>query len=153
MKCVVQRVSRASVHVEAPAHQALIGAGVVALVCAERGDTAAEADWCADKLARLRIFSDDEGKMNLSLLDIGGEALVISQFTLAGDTSRGNRPSFVTAAQPEFAAPLVDRVCSRLERAHGLRVARGVFGASMRVELVNEGPVTVLVERPTREQD
>lgn len=147
MKCVVQRVSRASVRVEAPAHHEEIDAGIVALVCAERGDTAAEADWCADKLARLRIFADGEGKMNRSVVEVGGGALVISQFTLAGETSRGNRPSFVRAAPPEVAAPLVERLAARLEREHGVRVARGVFGASMRVELVNEGPVTVIVER------
>lgn len=127
--------------------EASIGRGLVLLVCVEAGDDGAVIDWGADKAARLRIFEDEAGKMNRSLLDIGGGALVISQFTLAGDTSRGNRPSFTGAARPEVAAPLVERFASRLEAEHGVVVGRGVFGATMRVELVNEGPVTVLIER------
>ena len=145
MKAVVQRVS--SAEVRADGHSAAIGAGLVVLLCVERGDGEAEIDWGADKVARLRIFQDDDGKMNKSVVDAGGAAIVISQFTLAGETARGNRPSFVTAAPPEVAAPLVERFAQRLEHEHGLRVARGVFGASMEVELVNDGPVTVIVER------
>lgn len=145
MKAVVQRVSRAEVR--ADGHSAAIGAGLVVLLCVERGDSEAEIDWGADKVARLRIFTDGQGKMNLSVADVGGGAMVISQFTLAGETARGNRPSFVTAAPPEVAAPMVERFAQRMVQEYGLRVARGVFGASMEVELVNDGPVTVIVER------
>jgi len=129
------------------AHEASIERGLVLLVCVEAGDDGAVIDWGADKAARLRVFEDEAGKMNRSLIDVGGGALVISQFTLAGETSRGNRPSFTGAARPEVAEPLVERFASRLESEHGVAVGRGVFGATMRVELVNEGPVTVLIER------
>jgi len=147
---VVQRVSRASVRVEegpAAPHEASIELGIVALVGVERGDGEREIDWGADKVAALRIFQDDEGKMNRSVQDVGGAALVISQFTLAGDVRKGTRPNFTGAAAPEAAAPLVERFAQRLEREHGLPVGRGVFGAMMRVELVNEGPVTLVVQR------
>jgi len=153
MRIVVQRSGPARVvathdHSGAPIeHEESIERGLVLLVCAEEGDDESTFDWGADKCARLRVFEDDDGKMNRSLQDVGGSALVVSQFTLAGDASKGNRPSFVRAARPEVAAPLVERFAARLEREHGLRVARGVFGGSMRVELVNDGPVTIIVER------
>lgn len=155
MRAVVQRVGSARVVVESgegAGHDEGIGAGLLALVCAEHGDTSAEADWLADKLARLRIFGDDAGKMNRSLLDLRAAgtdagAMVVSQFTLAGDARKGNRPAFTGAAPPEVARPLVERVASRLGSEHGLRVARGVFGADMRITLVNDGPVTILLER------
>jgi D-tyrosyl-tRNA(Tyr) deacylase len=129
-------------------HRESIGLGLVALVGVAPGDTESIADWAADKAAALRVFPDDEGKMNRSVKDVAGAVLVVSQFTLLADTSRGNRPSFTGAAGPEEAAPLVERFAARLEREHGLRVARGVFGATMRVSLVNEGPVTIVLERP-----
>jgi len=153
MKVVLQRVCRAEVNVrsgpggEAMTHCETIGAGLVALVCVEVGDDESAIDWAADKTAKLRIFQDDAEKMNRSVVDERGGVLVISQFTLAGDTSKGNRPSFITAARPEIAAPLVERFAQRLEREHGLTVARGVFGAMMDVTLTNAGPVTVIVER------
>lgn len=150
MKAVLQRVSEARVVVregDAVSHDERIGQGLVALVCVEAGDDESVIDWAADKTARLRIFQDDEGKMNRSVMDVGGGVLVISQFTLAGDTSKGNRPSFIAAAGPEVAAPLVERFATRLEQEHGLPVARGVFGAMMDVSLTNAGPVTVIVER------
>ena len=156
MRIVVQRSGAARVVAThdndgAPiAHEEGIERGLVLLVCAEEGDDEATIDWGADKCARLRVFEDDDGKMNRSLLDVGGGALVVSQFTLAGDASKGNRPSFVRAARPEVAGPLVERFAERLEREHGLTVARGVFGATMRVELVNDGPVTIIVERGAR---
>lgn len=150
MIVVVQRVSSAAVAVEqgpgAP-HRAEIGLGLVALVGCESGDTEREAHWMADKLASLRIFPDDAGKMNLSVKDAGGSLLVVSQFTLLGDASKGNRPSFVRAAAPDVARPLVALVAKRLRCEHGLTVGEGVFGASMRVALVNEGPVTIILER------
>ncbi len=153
MKCVVQRVSRARVWVEegesAPGagHDQSIARGLMALVGVERGDAPESADWLADKLANLRIFEDDAGKMNLSVLDLvpRGEVMIVSQFTLAGDARKGNRPSFVNAETPDLAAPMVERVAQRLEAKHGIAVARGVFGASMRIELVNEGPVTIIL--------
>jgi D-tyrosyl-tRNA(Tyr) deacylase len=158
MRAVLQRVSSASVRVRADdgagttEHLEGIDTGLLSLLCVEEGDTEDVIDWAADKTARMRIFNDDAGKMNRSVVDVGGGVLVVSQFTLAGDTSRGNRPSFITAAQPELASPLVDRYAKRLEHEHGLTVARGVFGASMEVSLVNHGPVTVILERRADEQ-
>ncbi len=150
MRIVLQRVSGASVAVEAgpgAPHREAIGLGLVALVGVAPGDTEGVADWAADKTALLRVFPDEQGKMNRSVKEAGGAVLVVSQFTLLGDASRGNRPSFTGAAGPEHALPLVERFAARLEREHGLRVARGVFGATMRVSLVNEGPVTIVLER------
>jgi len=147
---LVQRVSRARVRVhegEGAGHDESIARGVLVLLGVERGDAEHDIDWGADKVANLRIFSDQDGKMNHSLRDVGGEAMVVSQFTLAGDARKGNRPSFVNAAPPQHAAPLVERFAQRLEHEHRLRVARGVFGAAMEVELVNEGPVTIIVQR------
>jgi D-tyrosyl-tRNA(Tyr) deacylase len=122
-----------------------IGPGVVVLVGVEKGDADATADRVADKIAELRIFDDDAGRMNRSLLDVGGEALVVSQFTLAASTRKGRRPSFDRAAVPDDARRLYERVVERL-RSRGLRAATGSFGARMEVELVNDGPVTILVE-------
>ena len=153
MRAVVQRVSRASVSVEGES-VASIGRGLLLLVAAAQGDGDAEARRLARKCAEMRIFSDDEGRFNLSLLDIGGEALVVSQFTLLADTRRGRRPSFVAAAPPEAAEPLVEAFSQALRDA-GVAVQTGRFGAKMQVELVNEGPVTIIVdsqelERPRR---
>jgi len=153
VKAVLQRVSRATVRATAANdgapldHAESIDRGLVVLLCVVQGDDEATIDWAADKTARLRIFNDDAGTMNRSVVVVGGGALVVSQFTLAGETAKGNRPSFVTAAPPEVAAPLVERFAKRLESEHGLPVARGVFGAKMEVDLVNDGPVTVIVER------
>ncbi len=122
-----------------------IGAGLVLLVGVEKGDDQRDAAALAAKVALLRIFSDDEGRMNRSVLDQGGAALVISQFTLLGDVRRGRRPSFTAAAAPEIAESLIDEV-ARLLQAEGIRVATGSFGANMSVHLVNDGPVTILVE-------
>jgi len=137
-------VARAEVRVEGRTVGS-IGPGMLVFVGVGEGDTAEQADRLAGKLARLRIFVDDEGRMNRSVLDIGGEVLVVSQFTLLADTSRGNRPSFLGAAAPDMAEPLVERVAEGL-RAAGLRIAMGEFGAHMEVDLVNDGPVTIVVE-------
>ena len=147
MLAVVQRVSSASVTVESPPHRAAIGLGLCVLLCVEQGDGEAEAAWMAARLARLRIFPDEAGRMNRSLCEVGGDCLVISQFTLAGDCSRGNRPSFVGAAAPEQAQPLFDRCCALVEAELGRPVGRGVFAAHMEVALVNDGPVTIIVRR------
>ena len=121
-----------------------IGRGLVVLLGVAEGDTEAEAERLAGKVARLRIFEDESGKFDRSLLDTGGAALVVSQFTLIADTAKGNRPSFSRAARPEIAEPLYDRFCAAL-RELGVPVQTGVFGARMAVELVNDGPVTVIV--------
>jgi len=122
-----------------------IGAGLCILLGVARGDTAADARRLAGKIARLRIFQNDEGKFDRSLLDTGGRALVVSQFTLLADTAKGNRPSFSGAARPEVAEPLYEQFCFALRRA-GVHVETGVFGARMDVELVNDGPVTIILE-------
>jgi D-tyrosyl-tRNA(Tyr) deacylase len=145
MRAVVQRVQRAEVRVEG-AVAGSIAAGLAILLGVGRSDGEAEADRMAARLARLRVFPDPDGRFDRSLLDTSGAALVVSQFTLYGDTARGNRPSFTEAAAPEVAEPLYERVCERL-LAEGVRsVERGRFGAHMQVELVNDGPVTIVLE-------
>lgn len=145
MRAVVQRVTRASVTVEGDTVGA-IEHGLLVLLAAGEGDTEKETRWLAHKTANLRVFSDAEGKMNLSVQDVGGSVLVVSQFTLYGDVRRGFRPSFVKAAPPDVADALVGVFGAAL-RAEGIPVAEGVFGAHMVVELVNDGPVTILLEK------
>lgn len=144
MRAVVQRVRRASVEVDGEVVGA-IGPGLLALVGVTHDDGPANATKLAGKLAHLRIFDDDDGVMNRSLLDAGGEALVVSQFTLYGDTRKGRRPSWIAAARPEHAEPLVSAVVDAL-RGLGPTVATGTFRAEMLVELLNDGPVTLIVE-------
>ena len=144
MRAVVQRVTRASVQVDTEV-VGEISAGVLVLLGVATGDTAEHADALAGKVARLRIFENDDGRFDRSLLDTGGAALVVSQFTLLADTSKGNRPGFTGAAAPADAEPLVGRFCATLA-AHGVRVETGRFGARMRVELVNDGPVTIVLD-------
>lgn len=147
MRAVVQRVSRASVSVD----DRLVGSvdrGLLVLLGVAPGDGPEQVRWLASKLAGLRIFKDDQGLMNRSLVDVGGGALVVSQFTLYGDTRKGRRPSFVGAAPPELAEPLYEQFCEALAAQGVARVERGVFGADMRVELVNDGPVTLIVDTP-----
>ncbi|HEX9978332.1 MAG TPA: D-aminoacyl-tRNA deacylase [Acidimicrobiia bacterium] len=144
MRAVIQRVSRADVRVDGAA-VASIGGGVVVLVGVAAGDTAADADALGAKIAALRIFPDEVGKMNLSLTDTGGSAIVVSQFTLLADVRRGRRPSFTGAEDPERAAPLVDRVAGAIA-ASGVPVRSGRFGERMEVDLVNDGPVTIVLE-------
>ena len=124
---------------------AAVGAGLAVLVGVERGDGADAAHRLAGKIARLRVFEDESGRFDRSLLDVGGEALVVSQFTLIADTSKGNRPSFGHAAPPGEAEPLYERFCALLE-VEGVRVARGVFAARMQLSLVNDGPVTIVLD-------
>ena len=146
MRVLIQRVSSAGVAVEGKP-VAAIAAGLVLLIGIRSSDDEAAVAFCADKCAHLRIFADDEGRLNLSALDTGAEVLAVSQFTLYGDCRKGRRPSFSHAAPPEIAAPLYELFIERLEGC-GLRVARGVFGAHMQVEINNDGPVTLLVEYP-----
>ena len=145
MRAVIQRVSKASVRVESETigH---IGKGLMVLIAAVHEDVEKDAKLLAEKIANLRIFQDQEGKMNLSVLDIGGEVLGISQFTLFGDARKGRRPSFVAAMEPTMAAQLYERVLTGLTDAGIGKVACGRFGANMQVSLVNEGPVTILVD-------
>jgi D-aminoacyl-tRNA deacylase len=146
VRALVQRVSEASVEV-AGDRVAEIGPGLLVLVAAGAGDGVEQAVWAAGKVARLRVFPDEDGRMNRSVADTGGEVLAVSQFTLYGDTSRGNRPGFTGAAPPEEAAALVDRFAAEL-RELGVAVQQGVFGAHMHVALVNDGPVTIWIESP-----
>ncbi|TCO72993.1 D-aminoacyl-tRNA deacylase [Rhodovulum euryhalinum] len=144
MRALVQRVSEAAVRVDGEV-LGQIGPGLMILVCAMANDTEAEAEKLAARIARMRIFRDSAGKMNLSLLDTGGAALVISQFTLAADTSRGNRPGFSAAAPPDRGEGLYTHFAGALA-AQGVAVATGRFGADMKVALVNDGPVTIWIE-------
>ena len=145
MKAVVQRVIQGSVTVEGEL-VGQIGRGLVVLLGVKEGDSEAEAQWLAQKIANLRIFEDQEGKFNRSLLDVEGAALVVSQFTLYGDARRGRRPSFSEAAPPEVAAPLVERFAELLREQGVKRVEQGRFQATMLVEIHNDGPVTVLLD-------
>lgn len=144
MRALLQRVTRASVTVDGQT-TGQTGPGLLVLVCAMQGDTEAQADHLAAKIAKLRIFTDEAGKMNRSVRDIGGSALVVSQFTLAADTSRGNRPGFSTAAPPEDGKRLYEYFAAQLA-AQGVPVETGRFGADMKVELLNDGPVTIWME-------
>jgi D-tyrosyl-tRNA(Tyr) deacylase len=145
MRVVLQRVSKASVAIDGRVAGA-IGQGFCLLVGFTHGDTPAQVDWMAEKVAGLRLFGDAAGKMNLGLQEVGGAILVISQFTLYGDAAKGRRPSFIDAARPELAIPLYQRFLDALRRL-GLTVAAGEFGADMQVEIHNDGPVTLILDR------
>ncbi|MDQ3426192.1 MAG: D-aminoacyl-tRNA deacylase [Gemmatimonadota bacterium] len=145
MRVVLQRVSAASVAIDGRVAGA-VGRGFCLLVGFTHTDTPAEVDWMAEKIAGLRLFSDAEGKMNLGLREVGGAVLVVSQFTLYGDASKGRRPSFTDAARPDVAIPLYQRFVAGL-RARGLEVATGEFGADMQVAIQNDGPVTLILDR------
>lgn len=146
MKAVVQRVARGQVTVGAEV-VGQIGPGFVVLLGVERGDGDEEAAWMANRIAHLRVFADDEGKFNRSLLDAAGQVLLISQFTVCGDARKGRRPSFTSAAPPEIAEPLVERVAELLAE-QGVHVECGQFQAHMLVEIHNDGPVTIILEKP-----
>jgi D-tyrosyl-tRNA(Tyr) deacylase len=145
LRALLQRVSKASVAVDGRVVGA-IGRGFVILLGVTHADGRSQADWLANKVAGLRLFEDQAGKMNLGLDDVGGQVLVVSQFTLYGDARKGRRPSFTDAARPEQAEPLVDYFAEQL-RARGLVVKMGLFGAMMQVEIHNDGPVTIMLER------
>lgn len=143
MRAVVQRVKSAGVTIEG-SRVSSIEKGLMVLLSVEDGDTEQDISYMVEKLLNLRIFEDDEGKMNRSVLDIGGEALIVSQFTLHGDARKGRRPSFIKAARPEAAIPLYEETIKRLSTA--ITVKTGVFGADMQVDLINDGPVTILLD-------
>ena len=144
MRCLLQRVSQAKVEIAGRVFGE-IGQGLVILVCAMPTDSATNVQQLAKKVVNLRVFADDAGKMNKSLIDVGGSALVVSQFTLAADTSRGNRPGFSTAAGPEMGQSLYEQFCAQV-RGHGIETATGEFGADMKVILTNDGPVTIWLD-------
>lgn len=148
MRAVIQRVERASVSVEGEI-RGQIGAGFLVLIGVEEGDGDADFRYIAEKVPNLRVFEDEQGKMNRSLLEVGGELLAVSQFTLLGDARGGRRPSFIAAARPETADPMYERLVADW-RARGIRVETGVFGAHMKVSLVNDGPVTILLDSRRR---
>ena len=150
MRGVIQRVNAAEVMIDGRT-VGRIGPGLLVLVGVEEGDTLADADWVAEKTARMRIFADEAGKMNRSVVDIDGGLLVVSQFTLVAATAKGNRPSFIRAARPEEAVPLYELFLAALEPLVGQRPERGVFAADMRVALVNDGPVTIVIDSRRRE--
>lgn len=148
MRTILQRTTSARVTIDGET-VGEIGVGWLALVGVTTGDTVADAEWLADKVAHLRAFEDEVGKMNKSVLDVNGGVLVVSNFTLYADCLKGRRPSFIAAARPEEAAPLVTAFANGL-RAYGIPVAEGRFGADMKVELVNDGPVTLILDSPIR---
>jgi D-aminoacyl-tRNA deacylase len=150
MRAVVQRVSEASVTIDGETISR-IGPGLLVLLGVEEIDDASDVGWLSGKIARMRIFGDAEGKMNLSLVDTGGGLLVVSQFTLHASTRKGNRPSFIRAAVPEHSEPLYEAFCTAMERETGRPVMRGVFGGDMRVSLINDGPVTIVIDSRARE--
>jgi len=145
MRALIQRVTQASVTVDDKTISS-IGHGLVILLGVGHNDGEEQARWMAEKIATLRIFSDPEGKMNLSVLDVKGEAIVVSQFTLFADAQKGRRPSYIDAARPDVAAPLVERTASLL-REQGVPTQTGIFGADMLVEIHNDGPVTIWLEK------
>lgn len=150
MRLVIQRVTRASVTIDGQLHSA-IGKGLLVLVGVENGDTTAVVEWLAAKTAGLRIFDDVNGVMNLSVTDVDGDVLAVSQFTLTASTRKGNRPSYIRAAGHELAVPLYEAYCNRMSQLTGKPVAKGVFGADMQVELVNDGPVTIIIDSRLKE--
>ncbi|MCP5556587.1 MAG: D-tyrosyl-tRNA(Tyr) deacylase [Verrucomicrobiaceae bacterium] len=150
MRVVIQRVSEASVTIEGNVAGS-IGRGFVVLLGIEHEDTAEDSAWLVAKIAGMRVFADAEGKMNLSLKEIDGRVLVISQFTLHASTKKGNRPGFTRAARPEVAVPLYEDFLLKLEAELGTPVARGVFGADMKVALINDGPVTICMDSRAKE--
>ncbi len=150
MRLVIQRVSEASVTVDGECISS-IGRGLLVLVGVENGDTEQDAAWLAAKAAALRIFDDEDGVMNRSVVDVDGELLAVSQFTLTASTRKGNRPSYIRAAGHELAVPLYERFCQLLSEAAGRPVQRGIFGADMKVRLLNDGPVTIIIDSRLKE--
>ncbi|MBQ2979993.1 MAG: D-tyrosyl-tRNA(Tyr) deacylase [Bacteroidaceae bacterium] len=150
MRIVIQRVKEASVTISGNVHSS-IGQGMLILVGVEDRDSAEDVDWLVKKTAQLRIFDDENGVMNRSVIDVAGEALVVSQFTLHASTKKGNRPSYIRASRPEHAVPMYELFCRELSQAIGKEVGTGVFGADMQVALINDGPVTICIDSQNRE--
>jgi len=149
MRAVIQRVSEASVTIEKKV-KSRIGFGLLILIGVEEEDTQEDVNWLCGKIANLRIFNDENGVMNESLLGIGGDAIVVSQFTLHASTKKGNRPSYIKAARPETAIPLYEAFVKQLQMELGKEIGTGEFGADMKVQLINDGPVTILIDSKNR---
>jgi len=150
MRTVIQRVSRASVTVEGKL-TGKIGAGLLVLLGIEDADTDEDMQWLSNKIVNMRIFNDENGVMNRSLLDVGGDLLLVSQFTLHASTRKGNRPSYIRASKPDYAIPMYEKMILQLEKDLDKSVQRGIFGADMKVELLNDGPVTIVVDTKSKE--
>lgn len=150
MRLVIQRVKEASVSINGE-KVSEIGAGLMVLVGVENGDKEADCDWLVAKTAALRIFADENDVMNRSVIDVNGEVLAVSQFTLTASTKKGNRPSYIRAAHHELAVPMYERYCEKLSETLGKEVKRGVFGADMQVSLINDGPVTIIIDTNLKE--
>jgi len=150
MRIVLQRVSQASVSIDNKIHAA-IKEGILILLGIEDADTSEDIEWLCNKIVKMRIFNDENGVMNLSLQDVNGEALVISQFTLHASTKKGNRPGYIKAAKPEVAIPLYEEFVREFEKSLGKKVGTGIFGADMKVALLNDGPVTILLDSKNKE--
>lgn len=150
MRLVIQRVAHASVTIEG-ALKSKIGGGLLILVGIEDADTDADINWLAQKVVNLRIFDDDNGVMNRSVIDVDGEVLIVSQFTLHAMTAKGNRPSYIRASKPDFAIPMYEKFCAKVSELLGKEVDTGQFGADMKVELLNDGPVTILIDSQRKE--
>ena len=150
MRAVIQRVVSASVEIDQKIH-AQISKGVLILIGIEDSDTSEDIDWLSGKISRLRIFDDDQGVMNLSVSNTNGEILVVSQFTLHASTKKGNRPSYIRAAKPETAIPLYEDFLRQLEKDSLVKVQSGKFGADMKISLINDGPVTIIIDTKNRE--
>lgn len=150
MRIVIQRVLNASVTIDSNVHSA-INQGLMILVGVAEGDTEQDMEWLAAKAANMRIFDDENGVMNRSVIDVGGEILAVSQFTLSASTKKGNRPSYIHTAGHDVAIPLYDKFCERMQELVGREVKKGVFGADMQVALINDGPVTIIVDSKLKE--
>ncbi|MCM4159890.1 D-tyrosyl-tRNA(Tyr) deacylase [Antarcticibacterium flavum] len=150
MRAVIQRVTQASVTIEGEVKSS-IETGILILLGIEEADTKEDIDWLCNKIVKMRIFNDEIGVMNLSLEDVNGEALIISQFTLHASTKKGNRPSYIKAAKPGVAIPLYEQFLGQMEASLGKQVGSGIFGADMKVSLLNDGPVTIIIDSKNRE--
>ena len=150
MRAVIQRVSKASVTIDNKIYSQ-IGNGLLVLIGIEDADTAEDIEWLSGKIVNLRVFNDDNGVMNVAVKDINGDILAVSQFTLHASTKKGNRPSYIKASKPEFAIPMYEKFILQLSNDLGKRIGTGIFGADMKVELLNDGPVTIVIDTKYRE--
>lgn len=150
MKVVIQRVTRANVKADGKI-TGEIGEGLLVLLGIEDADTDEDIQWLSNKIVNLRIFNDENGVMNRSLIDVGGNILLVSQFTLHASTKKGNRPSYIKASKPEFAVPMYEKMVQQLEKDIGKKIQTGIFGADMKVELLNDGPVTIVIDTKNKE--
>jgi len=150
MKAVIQRVSRANVQIDKKT-RGEIGTGLLVLLGIEDADTVEDIQWLSNKIVNLRIFNDENAVMNKSVLDVNGDILLISQFTLHASTKKGNRPSYIKASKPEFAVPMYEKFINQIQNDLGKKIQTGIFGADMKVELVNDGPVTIVIDTKNKE--